>query len=89
MFLLNLKTIEVKCLKVDVRDEAWRWHMRFGHLNFGALKLLGDKYMVKRMPLINHQHHLCEACLLGKHFKEEFSKKNHDKSNQATSTCSY
>ena len=24
IFLLNLKTIEVKCLKVDVRDEAWR-----------------------------------------------------------------
>ena len=43
MFLLNLKTIKVKCLKVDVRDEAWCWHMRFGHLNFGVLKLLGDK----------------------------------------------
>ena len=24
MFLLNFKTIEVKCLKVDMRDEAWR-----------------------------------------------------------------
>ena len=40
MFLLNLKTIEVKCLRVDVRDKSWRWHMRFGHLNFGALKFL-------------------------------------------------
>ena len=54
MFLLNLKTIEVKCLKVDMRDDAWHWHIRFGRLNFGALKLLGDKYMVNGMSLINH-----------------------------------
>ena len=48
--------------------------MRFGHLNFGALKLLGDKYMVNGMPLINHQHHLCEAYLLGKHSRRSFPK---------------
>ncbi|KAL4378928.1 hypothetical protein GQ457_02G031910 [Hibiscus cannabinus] len=46
MFVLNLKTINVKCLKASVENEAWCWHMRFGHLNFGALKMLGEKKMV-------------------------------------------
>ena len=34
IFILNLKTIEAKCLKVIVQDKVWCWHMRFGHLNF-------------------------------------------------------
>ena len=40
MFVLNLKIIDAKCLKASVQDEAWRWHMRFGHLNFEALKAM-------------------------------------------------
>lgn len=43
-FMLNLKTLEAKCLKFNVKEEAWHWHMRFGHLNFTALKVLGDKH---------------------------------------------
>ncbi|KAL4289791.1 hypothetical protein GQ457_14G011090 [Hibiscus cannabinus] len=43
MFVLNLKTINAKCLKASMKNEAWCWHMRFGHLNFGALKMLGEK----------------------------------------------
>ncbi|RDY09483.1 hypothetical protein CR513_06141, partial [Mucuna pruriens] len=43
MFMLSIKTNEAKCLKASIKDEAWCWHMRFGHLNFGALKALGDE----------------------------------------------
>ncbi|RDY08992.1 hypothetical protein CR513_06718, partial [Mucuna pruriens] len=32
--------------------------MRFVHLNFGALKALGDEKMVKGMPHINHLNQL-------------------------------
>ncbi|KAL4319319.1 hypothetical protein GQ457_18G013050 [Hibiscus cannabinus] len=60
MFVLNLKTINAKCLKASVENEAWCWHMRFGHLNFGALKMLGEK----KIPTISHPNQLCEACLL-------------------------
>ncbi|RDX99340.1 hypothetical protein CR513_17617, partial [Mucuna pruriens] len=62
MFMLSIKTNEAKCLKASIKDEAWCWHMRFGHLNFGELKVLGDKKMVKGMPHINHPNQLCEAC---------------------------
>ncbi|KAL4295936.1 hypothetical protein GQ457_12G029240 [Hibiscus cannabinus] len=47
MFVLNLKTINAKCLKASLENEAWCWHMRFGHLNFGALKMLGEKKMAE------------------------------------------
>ena len=33
--------------QTEVRDESWLWHFRFGHLNFGGLKLLHKKNMVK------------------------------------------
>ncbi|RDX81243.1 hypothetical protein CR513_38114, partial [Mucuna pruriens] len=74
MFMLSIKTNEAKCLKASIKDEAWCWHMRFGHLNFGALKALGDEKMVKGMPHINHPNQLCEACLLGKHARRSFPK---------------
>ena len=67
MFTLNLKTNEVKCLKASTKNEVWCWHMRFHHLNFGALKALGDKKMVKGMPSMNHPNQLCKAYFLGKH----------------------
>ncbi|KAL4320263.1 hypothetical protein GQ457_18G013060 [Hibiscus cannabinus] len=60
MFVFNLKTINAKCLKASVENEAWCWHMRFGHLNFGVLKMLGEK----KIPTISHPNQLCEACLL-------------------------
>ncbi|KAL4273099.1 hypothetical protein GQ457_13G010880 [Hibiscus cannabinus] len=74
MFVLNLKTINAKCLKASVENEAWYWHMRFGHLNFGALKMLGEKNMVNGIPTISHPNQLCEACLLGKHARSSFLK---------------
>ncbi|KAL4383581.1 hypothetical protein GQ457_15G010250 [Hibiscus cannabinus] len=29
LFVLNLKTIDAKCLKASMENEAWCWHMRF------------------------------------------------------------
>ncbi|KAL4290879.1 hypothetical protein GQ457_14G021340 [Hibiscus cannabinus] len=74
MFVLNLKTINANCLKASVENEAWCWHMRFGHLNFGALKMLGEKNMVNGIPTISHPNQFCEACLLGEHARSSFPK---------------
>ncbi|RDX85080.1 hypothetical protein CR513_33778, partial [Mucuna pruriens] len=48
--------------------------MRSEHLNFGALKALGDEKTVKGIPHINHPNQLCETCLLGKHVRRSFPK---------------
>jgi hypothetical protein len=31
------------CLMTKLGDTAWRWHARYGHLNFRALRDLGLK----------------------------------------------
>ncbi|KAH0693016.1 hypothetical protein KY285_020113 [Solanum tuberosum] len=74
LFPLNLKTIDAKCLKANVKDDSWCRHMRFWHLNFEALKSMGCKNMVDGIRSFNHPNRLCEACLLGKHARRSFPK---------------
>ncbi|KAL0334640.1 UNVERIFIED_CONTAM: Copia protein [Sesamum radiatum] len=47
MFKLNVKTAEAKCLQACINDSSWIWHMRFGHLNFEGLKMLGERIWFK------------------------------------------
>ncbi|KAI5344181.1 hypothetical protein L3X38_012058 [Prunus dulcis] len=35
--------------KAEVKDHSWKWHRRFGHLNYVSLKMLQDKEMVVGM----------------------------------------
>jgi hypothetical protein len=49
------------------------WHERFGHLNMASLKELDamvDGMNLKEVPL----HHICEACIKGKHQRTSFPK---------------
>ncbi|PWA61635.1 hypothetical protein CTI12_AA371330 [Artemisia annua] len=74
MFLLNIQHDEAKCLKSCLKDHSWLWHMRYGHLNFGDLKLLSSKGMVKGLDQIDHPNQVCEGCLIGKHARSSFPK---------------
>ncbi|PWA98023.1 hypothetical protein CTI12_AA024020 [Artemisia annua] len=65
---------KAKCLKSCLKDHSWLWHMRYGHLNFGDLKLLSSKGMVKGLDQIDHPNQVCEGCLLGKHARSSFPK---------------
>ncbi|GKA50384.1 retrovirus-related pol polyprotein from transposon TNT 1-94, partial [Tanacetum coccineum] len=55
-------------------DHSWLWHMRYGHLNFGDLKLISSKGIVKGLDKIDHPNQVCEGCLLGKHARRSFPK---------------
>ena len=74
LFPLTLRHDTLKCMKSVIKDESWLWHLRFGHLNFGGLKLLSAKNMVKGLPHIDHPNEVCEGCILGKHHRPSFSK---------------
>nr|GEY39331.1 retrovirus-related Pol polyprotein from transposon TNT 1-94 [Tanacetum cinerariifolium] len=74
MFILNIQHDEAKCLKSYLDDHSWLWHMRYGHLNFGDLKLLSSKGMVKGLDHIAHPNQVCEGYLFGKHARSLFSK---------------
>ncbi|GJR65954.1 retrovirus-related pol polyprotein from transposon TNT 1-94 [Tanacetum coccineum] len=73
-FILNIQHDEARCLKSCLEDHSWLWHMRYGHLNFGDLKLLSSKGMVKGLDQIDHPNQVCEGCLLGKHARSSFPK---------------
>ncbi|KAK4400702.1 hypothetical protein Sango_1176300 [Sesamum angolense] len=87
MFKLNVKTAEEKCLQACINDSSWIWHMRFGHLNFEDFKMLGEKYIVRGVPKINHPNELCEACLLGKHGRKSFPKSHFQKQPSLYNLC--
>jgi hypothetical protein len=54
------------CFTARIGDVAWRWHERYGHLNFQALRKLGREKMVHGLPTVNHVEQVCEDCVLAK-----------------------
>ena len=48
------------------------WHFRFGHLNFGGLKLLHKNNMVKGFALMDRQERVFKGCIFGKQHRETF-----------------
>lgn len=72
MYTLSLKLATPVCLLTKADDEAWRWHERFGHLNFRSLHDMSLKHMVEGMPLVNHVEQFCQGCSLGKHHRAPF-----------------
>ncbi len=55
MYKLNLQKMQEKCLSVDVEDKATLWHLRFGHLHHGGLRVLAKKNMVHRLPDVGYE----------------------------------
>ncbi|XP_014515482.1 uncharacterized protein LOC106773291 [Vigna radiata var. radiata] len=66
-FRVNLNAAAIQCLSsLNVEEENWLWHYRFGHLNFKSLGRLGDKDLVKGIPTITASRKICEGCVVGK-----------------------
>ena len=66
LYIMNLNRANPVCLLSSFEDTAWKWHTRFGHLNFQSLRQLGQRGMVQGMPSIEHVEQLCDGCLIGK-----------------------
>jgi hypothetical protein len=60
------------CLLTKMDDNAWKWHARFGHLNFRSLRDLGRKEMVSGMPIVDRVEQVCDGCVLGKQHRTPF-----------------
>jgi hypothetical protein len=54
MYRLELQVARPLCLAVHQEDEAWRWHERLGHTNFGSLERMSKQDMVRGLPSISH-----------------------------------
>ena len=72
MFPLYLHNTAHSCLSTKLEDEAWLWHFRYGHLNFGGLKTLQQKGMVTGLPQITASSQVCEECVVSKQHRKQF-----------------
>jgi len=72
MYKLDLKIVQERCLKLDVKDEAMMWHFRFGHLHFGGLVELVKKEMVQGLLTVEFEKKFCEKSIFGKHLRTSF-----------------
>jgi len=61
------------CLAARKDDVAWLWYEHSGHLHFDALHKLCKEDMVHEMPVIKHDGHLCDTCVITKKRRASFS----------------
>ncbi|GJV48935.1 zinc finger, CCHC-type containing protein [Tanacetum coccineum] len=73
LYKAQLKVGKPYCLQANIDEESWLWHVRLGHIGFGAVNLMHK--LAKGVPVIKHQDQVCESCMVGKQTKKSFSKK--------------
>ncbi|KAI3474406.1 hypothetical protein Pfo_029267 [Paulownia fortunei] len=74
MFPLYLNSINQTCFSAKLKDIAWVWHYRYGHLNFGGLRTLQQKNMVAGLPSFTSPSNICEECVVSKQHRDPFPK---------------
>jgi transposase InsO family protein len=72
MYILNLQPTEPVCLLAHAKEQSWLWHMRFGHVNFRALRSLAAEGMVNCMPVLEQVEQVCDGCMLAKQRRSPF-----------------
>jgi transposase InsO family protein len=66
LYLLKLNVVQSVFLAAQGSSAAWRWHTRFGHLNFRGLRRLAKGRLVDGLSQIDHVNEVCDSCLTGK-----------------------
>jgi hypothetical protein len=69
MYWLELQVARSLCLAVHQDDDAWCWHERLSHANFGSLEKMDRLEMVRGLPPISHAEQFCDTCVLAKHHR--------------------
>jgi hypothetical protein len=72
LYMLDLHIAHPVCLAACAGEDAWRWHSRFGHVNFTTLKKMAKVELVRGLPTLEQVEQLCKACLAGKHKRASF-----------------
>lgn len=72
LYKILLYSGETECLLARSKSEDWLWHLRLGHVNFKAMKLMSTTNMVHGMPKIKQQAKVCTGCLMSKQTRKAF-----------------
>jgi hypothetical protein len=72
LYTLKNAVVSPICLHMNLDDQSWLWHARYGHLNFRALHNLGKQGMVEGLPIVDQVEQVCDSCTLGKQHRKPF-----------------
>jgi transposase InsO family protein len=72
MYILKIQPAEPVCLLSHADEDAWLWHMRFGHINFRSLRELATDELVDGMPMIDQVDQICDGCMIAKQKRLSF-----------------
>jgi hypothetical protein len=72
LYFLELQVGHPVCLATRSTEAAWRWHVRFGHLNFESLHKLAAQKMVRGLLLLDQVDEVCDGCLVEKQRRASF-----------------
>ena len=70
LYLLKHSTME-NCLPIR-QDTNWKWHQRYGHLNFDSLIPLSSNNMVRGLPIMHKVNKLYHECVHSKQSRSSF-----------------
>jgi hypothetical protein len=79
LYILHLKLARPVCLATHGGEDAWRWHARYGHMHFDALRRLARGDMVHGLPMLDEVERCCDACLAGKHKRAPFPRQAYNR----------
>lgn len=66
LYILNIEATKPVCLLAHAKEDAWLWHMRYGHVNFRSLQTLAAGGMVEGMPKLQQVDQICDGCMIAK-----------------------
>jgi hypothetical protein len=72
MYILNIQPAKPICLLAHAKEATWLWHMRYGHVNFRALRSLAADHMVEGMPILDQVEQVCDGCMVAKQRRQPF-----------------
>jgi GAG-pre-integrase domain len=71
MYKINPCYVQERCLRVDIEDKTFLWHLRYDHLHHGCLQKLSKKGLIHWLPKIEYIEKFYEY-VLGKHSRHLF-----------------
>lgn len=72
LYYLPIQVAHSICLAAKSEEATWKWHSRFGHLNFNSLRKLANQNMVRCLPPLNQVNKVCDGCLVSKQRRASF-----------------
>jgi hypothetical protein len=72
LYMLYLDVDQPMCLVAQGTSTTWRWHARYGHLNFDSLRRLVEGEIVNGLEQIDHVDQVRDSCLVGKQKRATF-----------------